>query len=476
MTAAWGALVHGILGLLLLGSRRASRPTRSRLVEAASATGFLTAILSLSSPPRWGVLEAGPDRWRIAGVGLAAAWAMVPVFDRGSGRVESGALIAGAGTGLAFFAATNWLVPALIFWACSSLAITALTYKPDRRGGSLLGLLGASDVLFVVGALSGRGVTQVWTLGGVAGDVPTALWFWAALLRLGFAVGAARAAPAAEETPAVPLAVAGAFLLLVGFGQSFSTGTIAIAAGFALSVGLLTALTSEPRPLSAAWVSTASLALAIALPSAGTRAALTGILGVSAAQLWSLTRGRGHLARALLLGMLPPAAAFGAIALAYSHMFSGLGASIDRRLGLAALVFLAGIAAVGAAIAARAARTARSDDWEPLAWLATIALASVSVWHGFPAPASGVAALPLGSPAVVATIGFAAAVGGAITILVVLRRLTPAWSIPVEHDAETLPRPTPGGSFGTSFAIVCWCLSAAAIVWTTVAGLRVGFL
>ncbi|HEX2239690.1 MAG TPA: hypothetical protein VHJ82_00900 [Actinomycetota bacterium] len=445
------------------------------MIEFVSAAGLVAGLFSMNYPPVWRALDGDVSRWHLVGPAVAAAWAMVVAVDRGAGNWQTGALVGVAATGMAFFAATGWLVPALIFWGCSSLALGALIHREASSVGRLLGLLAAADVAFIAGVLAQHAEEPGWMLGSVGHELPAGLWFAALVLRGLLAAALIHAPGDGRALPGVPLALGGGLLLLGRIEDPFSQGVVLLMLIVAAVVGVGAVISPDRPPVVGMWVITVSVSLALAVPQQSNRAAVAAILGAAAIGLWGLAEGRGHFARAFLIGLTPLGAGYGALALAHAELFSTAGGG---RMDRAALALVSVVAALGVIVSVRVARAARSESWQPLAWLATLLFAGLSVWLGLPMSMLGAAALPLGVPAVVAAVSAIALIAGLAAFALGYRGLAASlWPIPDEPPLQpAIANSTVIPTAVIVPALLVWVAGFAAIVWTTIAGLRVGFL
>lgn len=458
-------LGHAVLGLLLLPAASASPRTRRRAVELASGAGVLLGA-GLVAAGQWDA-----DPWRTvvfdsssatpAGIVAAAAWLVTGALAGRSPRVEGAALTGVAATGLVLGVAGRYVVPALLFWLCSSLALAAIARSTSRWV-----VLAVSDAALCVGAIVHVASTDEWTWDGLEGGALIAVALAAVVRAGGFLTGpggltlvtggGVALAAARFETPEPLLAVV--FVVLAG----------AVAA-----VGLL-------RPAAgpavvAAWSAALALALCAAAPEHAALAATAAALAVAACELWPSTEGRGGVARGLLVSSVPLTAGFGIVASGTAEAFAlATGNGDDRALWTIAAVLLPAVFAGGVLAGARAAR-ADGSGFVPEAVLATWVLLGAALATGI-VPALVGATEPLGDSGGAFALQLFALAAGAGAGLFARRS-----SLQLERPGAGLvraevPAPVHLAPPARWAAAAVAASTIAAAGWLTVDGLRVGFL
>jgi hypothetical protein len=309
-------LSHGVLAALLLLSVWVRQDIRSRAVAAVAAVGAASGIVlmfSAQSDETWRTATFG-SAIAVVGAAIACAWLITGLADARAGRWQTGVLVGVAGSGAALAAANEWVVPALLFWATSSLAVAALVSGGPGRVAVWLALF-ASDACLVAGLIGNSLDTDSWL-------VPRALTGWPLVVVLASAVLRAGVLPltgiwgalGSEGAPALPLISAGAFVAIIwALGDPvpwLGVGLVVVAILTAIA-GLLRAELSVPL-IAAAPVSL-GLGAAVAEPSAAVAAGVASVIAVALVALWPAVPGRGEAPRALHLAFVPPTIGFVAV-------------------------------------------------------------------------------------------------------------------------------------------------------------------
>jgi hypothetical protein len=405
---------------VLAGGALAPPRLRRPILLGAATVGVIAGLalaLSAGDETVWRSTTLGHPRGPIAGAAVACAWLLAGALgtDRTLG---SAALVGLAGTGVLLATLGDWIVPALVLWLGSSVALVALISQGGVRVGALLAL-GVSD-LALVGAFALHALDErVWTVPLSLDGLPLALAATSFVVRSGALprVGMwelldSRAAPALPLLLGGPLALLG--IPLSGSGSWFSV--VALAVALALSgAGLL----GRDMRISVigSWPVWLSLGLIVAAPSVLIPAALAALVAVSAVALWPATHGSARAGRGMLLGFLPLTAGWMAIVGAAVTSFDRAGVSSDD--GPLVWSLIAGLlplsVAAGMALAGRVARQTAPDMSEVRAAWATRALFAAGLCLGLLPPS----ALGLARDTAGALDGILALNGGAVALAIV---------------------------------------------------------
>jgi hypothetical protein len=394
--------VHTLLAVVLAASTLVAREWRRPILLVAAAVGFAGGVsLALASGDEtgWRSTTLGQPQGPIAGAAVACAWLLAGAL--GSDRtLGSAALVGLASTGVLLATLGDWIVPALVLWLTSSVALVALVSMGGLRVGALLAL-GVSD-LALVGAFSLHAlVERSWTVPLSLGGLPLALAAASFVVRSGalpltgiWETLDSRAAPALPLLLGGPLALLGVPLSGSGPWVSFA----ALVAALGLS-GL--ALFGPELRLSmiGSWPVWLSLGLIAAAPVVLIPVALAALLSLSAVALWPATHGSARSSRGVLLGLLPITAGWMAVVGSAVVTFEREGASSGGRPVAWSLIagLLPLIVAAGVALATRVARQSVPNTSEPPARWATHALLVGSLCMGLlPPSAVGLARDTLG--------------------------------------------------------------------------------
>jgi hypothetical protein len=479
---------HGALGFLCLAA--AFLPERARgVVVRMIATGGVAVGIALvvarSSGDAWRTIRLDSTGAAVAGAAAACAWLLVAVLQLGTERWRIGALVGVAATGLAGFASNQWLVPALLFWLCSSAAIAAVSVHATAPVVTWLGL-GVSDGLLAIALVLPATSGEEWRLVN-----PVEGWsFWmvvaAALVRVGIVpkVGAwgVMGSPAA---PVLPLLVGGGFALVGGPATRpepwLALALLAVALGV---VGYALARVRASLSAAAPWPVLVSMGVAFLAPEEAGVAALGALLPVAALALWHESSARTRPGRALVLAFVPTTAGFAAVV-------AGATASFDRAVGgsdlEAAVPWMAASALLPVALAGSVVLGARigRGAWEGSAPVRTAALdGAVAVL----VIASLIAGLSPTGPLSFrwqdeTWLYLLALLCGSWAAAEAWRRRSSGGAVSA-HAPEPEPRPPLGvltvgsrpGRVLTWVAAVLGLAMAGGVTWITVEGLRRGFL
>ena len=462
-------LGHGILGALLLPFGGATEGTRRRAVELASVAGVALGVALVVAG------EAAAGGWRTAGfeavaatpagLAAAAAWIVTGALAQRGPRVDRAALTGVAASGLVLAATGRWAVPMLIFWLCSSAALAAA----GRRWTWTV--LAVSDAAFCAAV-----VLHVWNEDSWGFDVEgpaLAALVAAAVVRGGAHVVAPWPALTTGAGAAAPLMAGGAVALAARAGTAEPWLAAALLAAALATAALGLVRNSIGPALVSTWVTTLALASCFVSPRHAPLVGAAAVLAVTAAALWPFTAGRGGVARALLVAMVPLTAGFGMVA-AGGDAFARAAAE-DGSLAWTAVAALLPVT-VGAGVLL-GGRAARADVVElvPEAVLATwLVLAAAAGIGVLPHVVGGEGALGDSGGAISLQL---VALGAGAVAGVAARRpgvgVEPPYREVTRADL-TPPREPPRAAVSAAAALAAAAVSAAA--WLTVAGLRVGFL
>ncbi|MDQ4058867.1 MAG: hypothetical protein M3124_07060, partial [Actinomycetota bacterium] len=227
--------VHTALALVLIvaiglpaGLRRGFTIGAAAL---GSAAGVAVALLG-SADLAWRTTTLSSPRAVIVGAAVASAWALVGVVEQAR-KPPVGALVGIASSALLVASLNDWVVPALLFWLASSVALVALVSIGGARSGAILAIVG-SDLLLVgsfsLAALDGR----VWTIPGSLSGLSLGLGVAAFVVRSGALprVGGWETIDS-PAVPALPLLLGGSLALagvpLSGSGPWVAVGALASA-------------------------------------------------------------------------------------------------------------------------------------------------------------------------------------------------------------------------------------------------------
>jgi hypothetical protein len=491
-------LAPAALAAVLLLAVRLGDELRKRAVLVVSALGVAFGLVFMFA-------AQSDEIWRTAaftgavvcvGAAIACSWLIAGVADGGRGRWQTGVLVGVASTAAVLAAGNDWVVPALLFWTCSSLALAGLASSSPGRVAVWLAIF-VSDAALVAGVIGNALETESWR-------VPDAITGWPLVAVLASAVVRAGALPrtgiwgvlGSGGAPGLPLLSVGAFVAV-----TWALGDPVPWLGVALVlVAILTAVWGlVKRELSAATVGAVPVALAlgaaVAQPSASVAAGVAGAIAVTFVALWPLSVSQGAAPRALHLAFVPPTIGFLVVTAAAVAAFDR--ASETERIADAVVdtlfsgllpVALAVTVALGARIAGTEFRSpapaAEGIDDRLVSGAAWILLAASVALAIVPPDVLELAGQPLGSTG--ARVLLLVATGIGLAAAWVSRSKEPAAE--VEEDGEALD--SPEISFATLvpatekrsgrvLAYVAVFLALAMIVsvgWFTVYGMRLGFL
>ena len=466
----------GVAALVTIGAGL-SVPARQRLIRSACALGIISAAALYAFGDRWRTTDLSLPEGRLAAVAVGAAWLLVLVGERERGDWFTAACVGAASSGLLMSAGNRWVVPLLLFSACSTTALLLVLRSAEPASPARFAIA-AGDALVVCG-LAGAAVDagswvrpdrlSGWTTWAVAAGL---------LLRTGaIPMAGAWGALGTAAAPALPLLVAGGFAIpAASLGVQPWLAVTLLAASLVITAWTL--LHREFRiGLVAAWPVVLGLGVALASTRAGASAGVQASLACAAIALWPLTLGRGQAERGLLLAFLPLTAGSAGVVLAASGAFaaasrvSGILDFLPWALvvGLLALALLAGVL-----LGARVGAAGEPEDFEPSAVLALWGLLGSATLLWLVAPQG---------------IGRAAADGSTLQLGAVVGAVAAGWlgrKRPLPTDAELLPvvrfrrtmlEPRPEVARLVSAAgSAAWVAMTAMVLWFTYEGLRLAFL
>ena len=356
----WG---HAALAVFAIGARFLAPDVRDKVIRVLCGLGAIAGValfFERRSGDAWRTTVIEPNAAAVAGIAVAVAWVMAAVLIDEEDRWRAASLVGAGATGLALFATTQWIVPALLFWVVTSLAAGALAWSIRSPAQVWVGIV-LSDLCLAAGLIGHVLENDEWRLPTPLPD--GAFWFVlaAAILRVGAVprYGIWRALGSAGS-PMLPL--------LVGGGLVLAAGPVARAEPWA-AVGLLILALAQGiwgslrRDLAvsdmAGWPSAIALALIFVAPGVAALAGAGAILSVGVLALWPLASGNAQPERGLLLTLAPPTAIFGAIVFAATRAFdisTTLDASLESAPWIAVTALIPLVMASGALLAARVGR------------------------------------------------------------------------------------------------------------------------
>lgn len=374
MMVAFLFLGHAILGLIALLTKEVEE-VRKWIIPVIASIGIGLGVLLFffrHSGSSWRTTSIEPGPAVAAGLGVACAWLLVLIFDRGTGKWEPAVLTGVGGCGLTLFALNGWSVPALLFWWTTSIAIAvAVRETPGRT--HLWATLAASDALLTA-AFIWQGVSsEAWAVPRPASGVPFWLLVAAAVLRAGIVP---RTLGWGAGTSYVwPLLPAGAFALVTGVASREEPwlALVLLLVALAAVVWLLHRPEME-LSLAGSWPVALMLSVLFVVPGAPWQATAAGLVAGTSVSLWPLAEGRAQIERGLLVAFVPPSAGFAAIVAAAIASFDRATATQEVWQALpwtAVTALLPAAVAAGVMLGARIGRRAEAEHYEVGAVIAT---------------------------------------------------------------------------------------------------------
>lgn len=472
-------LGHAAIGTLLLAFARAGGATRRRAIETAAAVGAGLAVALIATGAAggraWRSVAFDPEGAVPAGFAIVCAWVLVGTVGARRGRVVEAALAGVAASGLALAATGRYVVPALLFWLCSSAALAALA----GLGGAprVWPALALSDAAVCAAAIVYVARGDDWAIGATGGNVVFWLLAAGAAARGAVYLSGPGAAAGTDAAAAAPLLAGGAVALAVRAGRAEPWAALAVLA--LAGVALVAALRRDqlsPRHV-AGWPACLAVAVCFVTPGHAPLAGAVAALAVTAAALMPFTGDRAGFERGAIVGAVPLTAGFGVVLAGATASFeraTGAATSLESAPWTGVAAFLPAALAGGVVLGARAARAA-ARELVPEAVLATWALLATSIVVALAPGLLGGSETGLDATGGAAVLGAVALAGGAGAAVAARR-----WGVALQ--AELPPVVAPPLRAEPVVPALVWAsaavgaAAAVAALWLTVAGLRVGFL
>lgn len=330
MIAALLLAGHGVLGALALPTHWLGETWRRRILVGLCVAGAALGaalIVFEGSFEQWRTVEL-PGSSTVAGAAVLGAWLVAAVSAAPAGRSVACALT-GVGCSALGLAVTNeWVVPFLLFWICSSLALATLA--ASGRGAIWVWVaLFASDVALAAALVGNWFDDGSWQLPEQLEGWPFYVLVLATVLR-GGAVPLVGAWGLLERpgASAVPLLAGGAFALLpVALGGPGDPWVAAGAFLVAVVVAVIALSVRIGRRLAVAAAAPVAtlLGLALTAPTGVTAAGVAAVAAATALSLWPAARGEAGRERVIALLVVPPVVASAAAVASF-------GAAIERTI------------------------------------------------------------------------------------------------------------------------------------------------
>ena len=469
---------------VLLGAvfRRLQEWRARVLLYAVGATAGVTLFVVASSGESWRTVTLGRAS-AIAGAAIACSFVLAATLDLRTDRWRVPTLVGIAGTSMTLAVSNDWLVPGLLFWTCSTLALAAIG-RDAQQGASLWVTLFASDALLYA-ALVGWGLSaERWTM-------PATLEGWMFYLALAAIVLRSGVVPYfgvwrmldSQAVSALPIVVGGAFAL----GERFVFGAAPLEAAALIVVALVIALwgtivRNTPFAVMGTWPIALLLGAALASRSVATAAALGAVIAVSLFALWPQASSAAP-ARGIVLAFVPPGVGFWAVLAAATYSFGRIIEApdvLEETSWVMVSALLPFAVATAISVGSRVARTRGDVSLKP-AVVASWGLLAVSFVAGlFPEAILDLDQAAVPDPSRTGLLFGAALVLGAVGGWFARRR---AWAgrAPVTTAARNFRRrgPTLGRRPLLAMdwtALTLGLATVAAAAWITLEGLRSGFL
>ena len=469
-------LGHAALALTGLGLTRTESTWRRFhlwIGVAGAALGVMLFFLRHSGAS-WRTLDVDPGTAVAAGLAAAAAWLLIGTSGGARKVVWDVPLVGVAACGLQLFALNRWVVPALLFWLATSIALAALVRDEEGRA-QVWFVLAWSDALVVAGLLWHAVDVETWRL-PLSADGLT-WWFLVAAAAIRSCALPRVGAWAVAGSPALPLFAGSSFVLLTGIADREQPWVGLAFIALAVATGLW-AIRAERFDVTVigAWPLAAMFCVLLVVPGAPWQAAAASLLALTAILMWPRALGRAQVERGLLLAFVPPMTGFSALLAAAVSTFDRATATpnvLEAAPWTGVTALLPVVLATGVMLGARLGRTPEPDRYEPEPVIATwvvFGLALIAgLWPRFVSPEDPRAAVKVFALNVVALL--AAAVAARFLRVGKQVEVQPT---PLVTDPIHLPPVTERVVAWSSGAIGVGALIAAG--WLTVAGLQVGFL
>lgn len=468
-------LSHGLLAVVGLGlavSEEAWRRAHLWVGVAGAALGIATFFLRHSGET-WRTLAVEPGPAVAAGLAAAAAWLLVATSsDRRSGWDLP--LIGVGACALQLFALNRWIVPALLFWVATSLAL-AVAVRAEEGRAQVWFALAWSDALVIAGLLWHGVEVETWRLPASASGLTW--WFVVAGAAIRSCALPRIGAWAVARSPVLPLFAGSSFALLTGVADREQPWVALAFAAIAVVVGVRAVRSDRfDVTLIGAWPLAAMFAVLLVVPGAPWQAAAASLLALTAVLLWPRALGRAQVERGLLLAFVPPLTGFSALLAAAVSTFDHATAIPDAFeaapwTGVTALLPV--VLATGVMLGARIGRSAEPERYEPApviaSWLVFGLALIAGLWPRFTSPEDPRAAIKVFALHLIA-------LAAAVTAARFLHReqgIAAAQSALVVEPIH-LPPVTERVVMWSSAAIGVG--AAVAVGWLTISGLQVGFL
>lgn len=452
------------------------------LLYAVGAVAGVTLFVVASSDESWRTVTLGPAS-AIAGAAIACSFVLAAVLDLRTDRWRVPTLVGIAGTSTVLAVSNDWLVPGLLFWTCSTLALAAIG-RDAHQGASLWVTLFASDALLYA-ALVGWGLSaERWTMPGTLEGWMFYLALAAIVLRSGVVpyFGVWRMLDS-QAVSAIPIVAGGAFAL----GERFVFGSAPLEAAALIATALVVALwgtivRNPPFAVMGTWPIALLLGAALASRSAATAASLGAVIAVSLFALWPQASSAAP-ARGIVLAFVPPGVGFWAVLAAATYSFGRIIEApdvLEETSWVVVSALLPFAVATAVSVGARVAR-ARGDVSLKPAVVASWGLLAVSFVAGlFPEAILDLDEAAVPDPSRTGLLFGAALVLGAAGGWFARKRTwagrTPHTGAPrnFRHRGPTLGRRSLLALDWTALTLGIGTVAAAA--WITLEGLRSGFL
>jgi hypothetical protein len=383
----WG---HAGLSVLVVVARFLAPEIRDKVVRVLCAAGAgvgIALFLARRSGDTWRSVVIEPETAVLAGVAVAVAWVIAAVLLDEDDRWRAAALVGAGSTALVLFATTTWIVPALLFWALTSLVAGAIALTLRAPAEMWIGIV-FSDLCFAAGMIGHVLDSDAWELPSpVAGR---AFWFLlaAAILRVGavprFGLWRSLGSSAAV---ALPLLAGGGLVLAAGPAGRVEPWAAVGLLVLALAQAVWGALRQRLEVANiAGWPSAIALALIYVAPAVAELAGTAALLALGCLVLWPIASGHAQPERGLLLTLVPPTAVFGAIVYVATRAFdvsTTLDASLESAPWIAVTALIPLVMASGVLLAARVGRERAAEVRHAWPVGATRLFVAASVAIGF---------------------------------------------------------------------------------------------
>ena len=450
---------------------------RAAAVRLLSVAGVVVGagLAIFGGDGAWRTLADDRSLFVLAGVAVAAGWALALALDRVEGHAVEAACLAAAACALPFAISGEWLVPVLMFLA--AVAVGAAIAAHAGRNGAFLLQIGVGLGLVAAASIMARG--EAWARpASLDGTEAALLIAGVVVLVLPLdRIGGWRVAgyPAAAFLPLLHALAFGVLALADLAPQPWAaSGVLAVTLASSLWHGIRSPEDSAPGPL----VAGAALAAALLVPELAVPAGIAAVLSSSVGALGAPY----GLGAALVGGAVPLTAGWLVLLSAISKAFrlaGGSGELVDRLpwllfVSLAPLAMTAGI--VGSVRWIRVARG--SGRLRAFASEGVLTYAALAV--AWPQQMLRLEGSPLGDRSKVFWLIVLALVAGGGLAAYLSAREAATKDVPEASPLEMAPRTTLApGSIDRWAGLVGWAAVAGLVGMTTfltLEGLKVGFL